>query len=153
MGGGGVAEYPPSPLYLYLYLHTSLLKIEVDKKKLYYADKMSNLRFKMPEQIPIKHKSDGSVRDPIAPSTAKLYKSKLNKFAAEGYDTPEKLMQHPVEVIAIIKKHAVGSSDLIKQIRRIFLSAIFYVLPETYTSFTNPYHQYYQEQKVWTETE
>lgn len=112
---------------------------------------MTVKRFQMPNPIPQKHKADGSKKLPIAESTAKLYKSKLNSFAAEGYDTPEKLMEHPMQVIAIITKLAPGTSDVQKQIRRILLSAIFHVLPESYTTVPNPYHKYYQDQKVWTE--
>ena len=105
---------------------------------------MAPIVFEMPEVIPPKRKADGSIRNGPAANTVKVYKSKLNFLAKNGFKNVNDLMSHAPEVCKLIKDKHSGNSDLDKQLRRIFLSAIFYVLPETYTASTNPFHQLFQ---------
>ena len=81
----------------------------------------------------------------LTKNTEKVYKTKLNKIAAEGYDTTEALMENPLKVIRAIAKHAKGSNaEELKLSKRGFLSAIFAVLPEDYRAKKNPFYRYYQ---------
>jgi len=78
----------------------------------------------------------------------KHYVPKLNKLAVAGYNTPELLMKHPKEVLEVISDH-VGDDDTdeARTQRRVFLSAIFYVLPESYTKTKNAYYTSFQTAK------
>lgn len=81
----------------------------------------------------------------LAPSTQKIYSSKLNRLAAAGFDTVEKVLAAPKKVIEAIEAAAPGDSETAKHVRRYFLSALFWVLPEKYMKKTNPFHKYYQK--------
>lgn len=79
----------------------------------------------------------------IAPTTQKVYKGKLNALAKEGFDTVDALKTKSKEVIAAIKKISGDEDDeKARNVRRYFLSAIFWVadMPKK-----NAYHTYYQK--------
>ena len=63
-------------------------------------------------------------------NTIKVYKSKLNKLASEGWDTIDKLRTNPTGVILTLDK-LIGSRETDKDRHkyRAFLSAIFWVVP------------------------
>jgi hypothetical protein len=66
----------------------------------------------------------------IAPSTAKVYKSYLNRFAkGPGWDTVEQLIARQKQAAQFIEEQ---SKTLQEQ--RVWLSAVMYVLPEEYRS-------------------
>jgi hypothetical protein len=81
----------------------------------------------------------------IAPSTQKVYSGKLNKIAAAGFDTVEKLLADPKKTIAAIETLAPGDDEEARLAKRYFLSSIFWVLPADYVKKTNPFHKYYQK--------
>ena len=78
----------------------------------------------------------------------KHYIPKLNKLAIAGYSTTELLMKHPTEVLDVIA-NLVGPDDTdeARTKRRVILSAIFYVLPETFTKSNNVYYDSFQTAK------
>lgn len=91
----------------------------------------------MPFVLPSEFQKD------LAPTTAKVYKGKLNNLAREGFDTVESLQKDPKAVITAIKKLSGDSTDDKSQnVRRYYLSSIFWVaeMPKK-----NPYHTYYQK--------
>ena len=99
--------------------------------------------FAMPDEFS-KELSDVSV---------KIYRGYLNKLAREGYDTPQSLIDSAEQVAKYIGEVAGGSDDKSKHKRRIFVSAIFAVLPETYRTAPNPYQKLFEKslQAEWTE--
>jgi len=83
-------------------------------------------------------------KEELAESTKKVYKGKLNALAREGYDTVDKLITKQSEVVQAIKKITEGDdSESLRNTRRYFLSAIFWVaeLPKK-----NAYHTYWQKE-------
>jgi hypothetical protein len=79
----------------------------------------------------------------IADTTAKVYKSKLNKLAGAGYDTVEKLQTKPKEVIEAIQELTGSKNDEpTRHARRYFLSAIFWATP---LPAQNEYYKYWQK--------
>jgi len=83
-------------------------------------------------------------KEELAESTKKVYKGKLNALAREGYDTVDKLITKQSDVVEAIKKITTAEdSELIRNTRRYFLSAIFWVadLPKK-----NAYHVYWQKE-------
>ena len=90
----------------------------------------------MPFQLPTSFQKD------LAPSTQHIYKTKLNALAKKGFDTIEKLGRSQSDVIQAIKSLTEGEdSEKIRNIRRYFLSAIFWVTP---ISKDNEYYHYWQ---------
>jgi hypothetical protein len=81
----------------------------------------------------------------IAVTTQKVYKSKLNKLAEEGYGNVNALSTKRREVIQTIK-NLTGEGDDEKErlLRRYYLCAIFWVLPGARDK-TNAYYQYWQK--------
>ena len=78
----------------------------------------------------------------IAPSTQKVYKTKLNRLAKEGFETTDSLKANPKAVIEAIKTiTGEGMSDKDQHARRYFISAIFWVIK---MPKKNPYYTYYQ---------
>ncbi len=80
----------------------------------------------------------------LAQSTQKVYKGKLNALAKEGFDSVEALKTKQSEVVQAIKKLTEGTdSESLRNVRRYFLSAIFWVieLPKK-----NDYHKYWQKE-------
>ena len=92
----------------------------------------------MPFQLP------DTFQKELAESTKKVYKGKLNALAKEGYDNVEALKTKQSEVVKAIKKITEGDdSESLRNTRRYFLSAIFWVaeLPKK-----NAYHVYWQKE-------
>ncbi len=91
----------------------------------------------MPFQLPSEFQKD------LAPTTAKVYKGKLNNLAKEGFNTVESLKKDTKAVIEAIKKlSGDGTDDKSQNVRRYYLSAIFWVadMPKK-----NAYYTYYQK--------
>ena len=85
------------------------------------------------------------VKGNLSKNTEKAYKTKLNKLAAEGFDTAEALMARPLAVTRAIAKHARGPDpEALRASKRAFVSAIMAVLPEDYRAKPNHFHKYYQ---------
>ena len=79
----------------------------------------------------------------IATTTAKVYKSKLNKLAAEGFGDVEALKKRRLDVIKAIQRLAGGSeTDKERHEQRVYLSAIFWVIK---ISKRNRYYTHYQK--------
>ena len=76
-------------------------------------------------------------------NTQKIYKSKLNALAKQGYDTAAALLANKKEVIDVIKGLAPGDDAAARQKKRTFLSAVFWVLPDMPAK--NAYYTYYQK--------
>jgi hypothetical protein len=90
----------------------------------------------MPFQMPTEFQKE------IAPSTQKVYKSKLNALAKRGYDTVEKIQTEQKKVIEAIKEiTGDGNDELSRLTRRVILSAIFWSTP---LPKSNQYHRYWQ---------
>jgi hypothetical protein len=81
----------------------------------------------------------------LSTTTQKIYQAKLNKLAAAGFDTPELLASKKAAVVKAIKE-AAGEEDTAaaRHTRRLFLSAIFAVIPPQ-ASKRSPYYQLYQK--------
>jgi hypothetical protein len=78
----------------------------------------------------------------IAKTTAKVYKTKLNKLASEGFGTVEALRSRPAEVIAAINRLSPGTgTEKERHAQRYYLCAIRWVLPKT----KDKYYAYYQK--------
>jgi len=75
----------------------------------------------------------------LAVPTQKAYTRYLNKIASAGFDTPEALLKRPFAVTSLIKKMSPGDDDTARNRRRFFISAVFWVLPESYRKRPNPY--------------
>lgn len=79
----------------------------------------------------------------IAPSTQKVYKTKLNRLAKEGFETVDSLKTNPKAVIEAIKTiTGDDKTDKAQHARRYFISAIFWVIK---MPKKNPYYTYYQK--------
>ena len=76
----------------------------------------------------------------VATTTAKVYKSYLNKFAANGLDTVQLIQTEQKKVIDIIKQIE-GDDEIARQKRRAMLSAIFWAIP---LPKKNQYYVYWQ---------
>jgi hypothetical protein len=102
-------------------------------------------KFQFPDPLPIKTKADG---DPITKNTIKVYKTRLNHIAAGGYTTVDELMNSAQEVIATINTIAGDADDdKARQVKRYYLSAIFYILPQDYLKKKNAYYEAFQKAK------
>lgn len=85
----------------------------------------------------------------LSPFTIKVYKNRLNKIAKGGYDTVHKLIMNPFAVQTIINEYANPIDEIKrKQDVRVFLSAIFYILPQEYMETPNPYYNMFQTVKT-----
>ncbi len=79
----------------------------------------------------------------IAPSTQKVYKTKLNTLAKEGFETVDSLKKNARAVVEAIKKiTGEEMTDKAQHARRYYISAIFWV---TKMPKKNPYYTYYQK--------
>jgi len=84
----------------------------------------------------------------LAKSSRALYRSLLNKLSKEGYDTIDKLIGDPKEVVKIIEILYSGKG---KREKRVIVSAIFYILCDTeFIKSPNPYYDYFQGLKEST---
>jgi len=79
--------------------------------------------FTLSDQVTPAHRS---------PSTIAVYKSRLNKLAALGFDDTEKLLKKPSAVIkAINEMHTYEDKKVEKNKRLEMLTAVFYALSAT----------------------
>jgi hypothetical protein len=79
----------------------------------------------------------------IAKNTAKNYKAKLNKLAAEGFATVDDLKKRRLDVIKAIQRLVGGSAtDKERHEQRVYLSAIFWVIK---IGKRNRYYTHYQK--------
>lgn len=99
------------------------------------------IAFKLPEPLPQRKNKDGTDRKPLSPNTIKLYKAMLNVLARAGWLTVDALIEKARDVVKHIKEIHVED----KQKQRLMLSAVFFVMPQSYLASTNPYHQAFGE--------
>ena len=91
-------------------------------------------KFQMPETL---HKE-------LAPTSQKIYKSRLNALAKVGYDTVESLLTNKTKVVTAIKMDVAARGDNNKMIARQFISAISWVCGKEALGANNAYQKYYQ---------
>lgn len=68
---------------------------------------------------------------PVSTSTAKLYKSHLNRLSAFGLDSVETILQNPEDVVTaidLIMEMEDGTVEEVKHKARVYYSAVFYAL-------------------------
>jgi len=107
------------------------------------------MTFILPDSFAPKYQKDGSPRT-LSRNTIKTYKSRLNKLASQGFSTVDELLRQPQAVILAINQLLPGmESPALRQEKRIFFSAIFWVLPEQYLQRENPYHKAFQGVRDW----
>ena len=94
----------------------------------------------MPFQVP-----DETSKPDLSKNTIKIYKSKLNKLAEAGFDTVASLTLQPQAVCEeIVRLEPDGVSVNGRMRRRLYISSVFWVLPEQYRATKNPYYQLFQ---------
>lgn len=76
----------------------------------------------------------------VAPTTAKIYTAHLNRLAKVGYSTPNILMQNSEAVANYIKSIAPEDDDEARAKRRLYVSAVMWVVPAEYKKTENPYY-------------
>jgi hypothetical protein len=101
----------------------------------------------------------GGFTKELALSSQKIYRSKLNALAEEGFDTPQKLWSKPGRAVKAIKKiSGDGTAETDNHKRRQILCAIFAVLLPEQRESNNAFYRYYQKclpkkdgatEKVW----
>ena len=94
--------------------------------------------------MPVIFQMPETPRKELSAHTIKLYKRHLNKLAAAGYDTPGKLRVYATKVIKIIKDLTTPETDTSLHTRRVYLSAVMYVMTERYVSKPNDYYLAFQ---------
>jgi hypothetical protein len=100
---------------------------------------MGRMPFLLPLVFPVREAPKTELSD----TTKKIYKSKLNNLAKEGFETVDSLKNGATAVIEAIKKlTGEGTTDALQALRRTYLSAIFWVvkMPKK-----NPYYTYWQK--------
>ena len=83
----------------------------------------------------------------ISVNTLKIYKSKLNKLANNGFNSVDSLIQNQIEVINLINNMVNGDEDKHRQEKRLIYSAIFFVLPQEVLAQQNEYYFAFQKAK------
>lgn len=78
----------------------------------------------------------------ISESTKAIYKTRLNKIAAAGYKTREELLTHQKEVCKLIFDLEDG-----KHKRRVYLSAVFWILHNQDLDEKRTYYDEFQKCK------
>ena len=93
---------------------------------------MPRVKFQVPDDL---------TKD-LADASKRIYKAHLNKIAAAGYKTREELLTHQKEVCKVI-------FDLVdsKFKRRVFLSAVFWILHEVDLKDKQVYYDEFQKCK------
>jgi hypothetical protein len=84
---------------------------------------------------------------PISNNTVKVYKTLLNRLAEQGYDTKEKLISEQRPVIRYIDSVIGNDSDSSRQLKRQYLSAIFFALEEYALDSKQQYYDVFQTSK------
>ena len=68
---------------------------------------------------------------PVSPTTARVYKSHLNRLSAFGLDSIETILQNPEDVVTaidLIMEMEDGTVEEVKHKARGYYSAVFYAL-------------------------
>lgn len=81
----------------------------------------------------------------LAASSMKIYTSFLNNLASAGYTTPESLVTNAALVAKHIKSVEPGDDTNSRHRRRFYISAIFWVIPESFKATANPYSRLFAE--------
>jgi len=96
----------------------------------------------MPFELPATFQKD------LAETTKKVYKSKLNRLAEAGFYNVHDLDSKRRQVIQAIEELTnSGDGEKERNLRRYYLSAIFWVLPGTKDK-TNAYYQFWQKRAL-----
>jgi hypothetical protein len=107
--------------------------------------------FKLPDTFAPKYQKDGTPRT-LSPNTIKTYKSRLNKLASQGFSNVDELLRQSQDVILTINTLVPGmESPALRQEKRIYFCAIFWVLPESVLKSQNPYYKAFQGVRDWPE--
>ena len=85
----------------------------------------------------------------LSENTKKVYKTRLNKLAVAGFETKNDLIKKQKDVINLIKERTGGKddNDENRMERRMFLSAIFWVLNEEPLKNKKKYYDFFQVSK------
>ena len=103
------------------------------------------MAFDIPKILAPKYKKDGSIRI-LSRNTIKTYKSRLNKLSLKGFSNVDELIKQPTDVISEINNLCSGlESPILRQQKRCFFCAIFWVLPESILKQENQYHKAFQK--------
>ena len=97
--------------------------------------------------IPVSVPTDNKYGEPYSPLTIKVYEQHLNRLAKAGFSTVTDLLNRPSDVLKTIEEFVGENSAKARASRRKFLSAIMYVLPESYKAGKNPYYDSFQTAK------
>lgn len=85
---------------------------------------------------------------PLTTNTRGVYRSKVNTIAKKtGYTTVQQLLDNPKEVIKAIEELVPSDAPNVKNLRRIYLSALMYVFTDVPTEQRTEYYDYYLTQK------
>jgi len=96
----------------------------------------------MPFELPATFQKD------LTMSTRKVYKSKLNKLAQAGFSTVHDLdTKRRLVIQAIEELTNSGDGEKERNLRRYYLSAIFWVLPGARDK-TNAYYHFWQKRAL-----
>lgn len=102
------------------------------------------MTFILPNKLAPKVDKEGNPKT-LSKNTIKIYKNRLNKLSEKGYSTVDELLHSPEGVIQAINDLVPGASTPeTRQHKRVYYSAVFYVLPEPYLQKANPYYQAFQ---------
>jgi hypothetical protein len=102
------------------------------------------MTFTVPTKLAPKVDKEGNPRT-LSKNTIKIYKNRLNKISEKGYSTVDELIESPEGVIQAINDLVPGASTPeTRQHKRVYYSAVFYVLPEQYLQSSNSYYKAFQ---------
>lgn len=92
---------------------------------------------------------------PLSTNTRGVYRSKVNSIAKKtGYTTVQQLLDNPKEVIKAIEELVPSDEPSVKNLRRIYLSALMYVFTDVPVEKRTEYYDYYLTQKdAWVKPE
>lgn len=79
---------------------------------------------------------------PLSEKSKTIYRGRLNKLAVAGYKTRADLLQHQEEVVKCIE-----TATEHKHERRVYLSAVFWILHETPNEERVTYYRAFQRNK------
>ena len=96
------------------------------------------------QPTPTKFSLPDTFSKPLAAASMRIYTSRLNALAKEGFSTPADLLGKRLAVVRAIKKLVPGDEAGPRMTRRQFLSAIFWVCPGL-SDTTNIFYKYYQK--------
>jgi hypothetical protein len=94
----------------------------------------------MPFEVP-----EETSKPDLSKNTVKIYKSKLNKLAEAGFtDTTALTLQPKAVCDEIVRLEPDGVSMNGRMRRRLYISSIFWVLPEQFRASKNAYYELFQ---------